>query len=125
MREKHRSAAFCTSPTGDVPTAKVHALDRNRTYDPLVCRPMSYPLSQTGFSLKSFFMQYKPTRHERKRDRLVGKTISHCSSGLSAHPHPHFLTHFLFYFPAFFLVTGIIKPDCKFRFMLLYKANFI
>ncbi|ELK29802.1 Transcription initiation factor TFIID subunit 7-like protein [Myotis davidii] len=34
MREKHRSAASCTSPTRDVPTTQVHALDRNRTWDP-------------------------------------------------------------------------------------------
>ncbi|ELK27554.1 PWWP domain-containing protein 2A [Myotis davidii] len=34
MREKHRSAASCTPPTGDVPATKVHALDRNRTWDP-------------------------------------------------------------------------------------------
>ena len=33
MREKHPSAASCTPPTGDVPTTKVHALDRNRTWD--------------------------------------------------------------------------------------------
>nr|KAF6278874.1 hypothetical protein mMyoMyo1_010208 [Myotis myotis] len=33
MRKKHRSAASCTLPTGDVPTTKVHALDRNRTWD--------------------------------------------------------------------------------------------
>nr|KAF6358533.1 hypothetical protein mPipKuh1_010355 [Pipistrellus kuhlii] len=29
MRENHPSAASCTPPTGDVPTTKVHALDRN------------------------------------------------------------------------------------------------
>ncbi|EPQ12717.1 Inactive N-acetylated-alpha-linked acidic dipeptidase-like protein 2 [Myotis brandtii] len=49
MREKHRSAASCTSPTGDVPATQVHALDRNRTWDPSVRRPTLYPLSQTGF----------------------------------------------------------------------------
>ncbi|XP_054581044.1 uncharacterized protein LOC129151151 [Eptesicus fuscus] len=48
MREKHRSAASCTPPTGDVPATKVHALDRNRTWDPSVRRLMLYPLSQTG-----------------------------------------------------------------------------
>nr|KAF6353455.1 hypothetical protein mPipKuh1_010421 [Pipistrellus kuhlii] len=49
MRESHRSAASCTPPTGDMPTTKVHALDRNRTRDPSVPKPMLYPLSQTGF----------------------------------------------------------------------------
>ncbi|XP_023611733.1 zinc finger protein 395 isoform X2 [Myotis lucifugus] len=49
MREKHRSAASCTSPTGDVPATQVHALDRNRTRDLSVRRPTLYPLSQTGF----------------------------------------------------------------------------
>nr|KAF6300616.1 hypothetical protein mMyoMyo1_009089 [Myotis myotis] len=49
MGEKHRSAASCTSPTGDMPAAQVHALDRNRTRDPSVCRPTLYPLSQTSF----------------------------------------------------------------------------
>nr|KAF6309712.1 hypothetical protein mPipKuh1_009162 [Pipistrellus kuhlii] len=48
MRENHRSAASCTPPTGDVPTTKVHALDRNRTWDLSVRRPTLYPLSQTG-----------------------------------------------------------------------------
>ncbi len=48
MREKHRSAASCTPPTGDVPATQVHALDRNRTWDPSVFRPTLYPLSQTG-----------------------------------------------------------------------------
>ncbi|KAK1334102.1 hypothetical protein QTO34_005102 [Cnephaeus nilssonii] len=47
MREKHRSAASCTPPTGDVPTTKIHALDWNRTWDPSVRRPTLYPLSQT------------------------------------------------------------------------------
>ncbi|ELK28065.1 hypothetical protein MDA_GLEAN10010004 [Myotis davidii] len=51
MREKHRSAASCTS-TGDVPAIQVHALDRNRTRDPSVRRPTLYPLSQTGFGGK-------------------------------------------------------------------------
>ena len=37
------------TPTGDVPTTKVHALDQNRTWDPSVHRPVLYPLSQTGF----------------------------------------------------------------------------
>nr|KAF6316198.1 hypothetical protein mPipKuh1_008709 [Pipistrellus kuhlii] len=50
MRECHRSAASCTPPTGDMPATKVHALDRNRTRDPSVPKPMLYPLSQTGFS---------------------------------------------------------------------------
>nr|KAF6316185.1 hypothetical protein mPipKuh1_008696 [Pipistrellus kuhlii] len=49
MREKHRPVASCTAPTGDVPATKVHALDRNQTWDLSVCRPMLYPLSQTGF----------------------------------------------------------------------------
>ncbi|ELK34445.1 hypothetical protein MDA_GLEAN10013826 [Myotis davidii] len=49
MREKHRPAASCTPPTGDVPTTKVYALDRNRTWDPSVRRPTLYPPSQTGF----------------------------------------------------------------------------
>nr|KAF6349168.1 hypothetical protein mMyoMyo1_011724 [Myotis myotis] len=48
MREKHRSAASCTPPTGDVPATKVHALDQNRTQDPSVRRPMLYPLSHTS-----------------------------------------------------------------------------
>ncbi|ELK23284.1 hypothetical protein MDA_GLEAN10017453 [Myotis davidii] len=33
-RVKHRSGASCTPPTGDVPATKVHALDRNQTWDP-------------------------------------------------------------------------------------------
>nr|KAF6279914.1 hypothetical protein mMyoMyo1_010168 [Myotis myotis] len=49
MREKHRSAASCTSPTGDVPATQVHALDQNRTWDLSVRRLTLYPLSQTGF----------------------------------------------------------------------------
>ena len=49
MRENHRSAAFCTPTTEDMPATKVHALDQNRTWDPSVRRPMLYPLSQTGF----------------------------------------------------------------------------
>ena len=32
-----------------MPTTKVCALDRNRTWDPSVRRPTLYPLSQTGF----------------------------------------------------------------------------
>ncbi|CAK6450188.1 unnamed protein product [Pipistrellus nathusii] len=51
MREKHRSAASCTSPTGDVPATRVHILDQNRTQDLSVHRLMLYPLSQTGFCL--------------------------------------------------------------------------
>nr|KAF6326414.1 hypothetical protein mPipKuh1_008409 [Pipistrellus kuhlii] len=43
MRERHRSAASCTLPTGDVPATKVHALDLS------VHRLTLYPLSQTGF----------------------------------------------------------------------------
>nr|KAF6272235.1 hypothetical protein mPipKuh1_010836 [Pipistrellus kuhlii] len=31
MREKHRSAASCTPPTGDVPATKGHAPDRHQT----------------------------------------------------------------------------------------------
>ncbi|XP_023606844.1 B-cell receptor-associated protein 29 isoform X1 [Myotis lucifugus] len=54
MREKHGSAASCTSPTGDVPATKVHALDLNRTWDLSVHRLTLYPLSQTGQGLKSF-----------------------------------------------------------------------
>nr|KAF6342994.1 hypothetical protein mPipKuh1_010725 [Pipistrellus kuhlii] len=50
MREKHRPAASCTPPTGDVPATNVHALDWNRTRDLSVRRPTLYPLSQTGFS---------------------------------------------------------------------------
>ncbi|KAK1327815.1 hypothetical protein QTO34_012723, partial [Cnephaeus nilssonii] len=34
MREKHQSAASCTPPTGDVPTTKVHALDRESNLGP-------------------------------------------------------------------------------------------
>ena len=49
MRENHRRAASCTPPTGDVPTSKVHALDRNPTWDLSVRRPMLYSLSLTGF----------------------------------------------------------------------------
>nr|KAF6267199.1 hypothetical protein mMyoMyo1_011825 [Myotis myotis] len=48
MREKHRSAASFTLPTWDEPATKVHALDQNRTWDPLVRRPMLCPLKQTG-----------------------------------------------------------------------------
>nr|KAF6374361.1 hypothetical protein mPipKuh1_009580 [Pipistrellus kuhlii] len=48
MRESHRSAASCTPPPGDMPTTKVHALDRNRTRDPSVPKPTLYPLSQTS-----------------------------------------------------------------------------
>ena len=50
MREKHRPAASCTPPTRDMHATNVHALDRNRTWDLSVCRPMLYPLSQSGFS---------------------------------------------------------------------------
>nr|KAF6326372.1 hypothetical protein mPipKuh1_008373 [Pipistrellus kuhlii] len=49
MSEKHRPAASCTPPTGNVPATKVHAPDRNRTWDPSVRRPTLYPLSHTGF----------------------------------------------------------------------------
>nr|KAF6272081.1 hypothetical protein mMyoMyo1_010880 [Myotis myotis] len=56
MREKHRPAAPCTLPTGDVPATKAHALDRNRTRDPSVRRPTLYPLSQTGFGLFYFIL---------------------------------------------------------------------
>ncbi|ELK31050.1 Lysine-specific demethylase 5D [Myotis davidii] len=38
MREKHQSAASCTSPTRDVPETQAHALDRNRTRDLSVVR---------------------------------------------------------------------------------------
>ncbi|XP_054582661.1 calcium uniporter regulatory subunit MCUb, mitochondrial isoform X2 [Eptesicus fuscus] len=55
MREKHRPAASCTPPTGDVPTTNEHALDRNRTRDPSVRRLTLYPLSQTGFGAIMFF----------------------------------------------------------------------
>ena len=55
MREKHRPAASCTPPIGDVPATKVHALDRNRTWDPSIPRAMLYPLSQTRFSYGTFF----------------------------------------------------------------------
>ena len=55
MRENHQSAASCTPPTGDVPTTKVHALDRNRTWDLSVRRPTLYPLSQTGLSISGHF----------------------------------------------------------------------
>nr|KAF6349067.1 hypothetical protein mMyoMyo1_011644 [Myotis myotis] len=48
MREKHRSPASCTSPTGDMPATQAHAPDQNRTWDPSVRRPTLYPLSQTG-----------------------------------------------------------------------------
>ncbi|EPQ18169.1 E3 ubiquitin-protein ligase UBR4 [Myotis brandtii] len=56
MREKHRSAASCTPPTGDVPASKVHALGRNRTWDLSVRRPTLYPLSQTGQGSKLFIV---------------------------------------------------------------------
>nr|KAF6331865.1 hypothetical protein mPipKuh1_008173 [Pipistrellus kuhlii] len=58
MRERHRSAASCTPPTGDVPTTKVHALDRNQTWDLSVHRPTFYPLSQTGFGHAGIFSNY-------------------------------------------------------------------
>ena len=56
MRESHRSAASCTPPTGDMPSTKVHALDRNWTWDLSVCRPTLYPLSQTGFGFSNLFL---------------------------------------------------------------------
>nr|KAF6304794.1 hypothetical protein mPipKuh1_009248 [Pipistrellus kuhlii] len=56
MREKHRPAASCTPPTGDVPATKVHALDRNRTRDLSVRRSTLYPLSQTGFGKNMFLL---------------------------------------------------------------------
>nr|KAF6308032.1 hypothetical protein mMyoMyo1_008825 [Myotis myotis] len=56
MREKHRSAASCTSPTGDVPATQVHALDRNRTWDLSVRKPTLYPLSQTSFGECQIFL---------------------------------------------------------------------
>ena len=55
MRKNHRSAAFYTPPTGDVPATKVHALDRNWTRDPSVCRPMLYPLSKSDRAKKVFY----------------------------------------------------------------------
>ncbi|ELK38029.1 Disks large like protein 1 [Myotis davidii] len=54
MRGKHRSAASCTSPIGDVPAAQVHALDRNQTWDLSVRKPLLNPLSQTGFGCSGF-----------------------------------------------------------------------
>nr|KAF6366443.1 hypothetical protein mPipKuh1_009860 [Pipistrellus kuhlii] len=55
MREKHLSAASCTPPIGDVFATKVHALDRNQTWDFSVHRPMLYPLSQTGKDYGKYF----------------------------------------------------------------------
>ena len=49
IKEIHRSAASCTTPNGDVPATKVHALDQNQTLDPSARKPTLYPLSQTGF----------------------------------------------------------------------------
>nr|KAF6285914.1 hypothetical protein mMyoMyo1_009473 [Myotis myotis] len=56
MREKHRSAASCTPPTGDVHASKAHAPDRNRTWDPRIHRPTLYPLSQTSQGSLCFLM---------------------------------------------------------------------
>ncbi|CAK6448190.1 unnamed protein product [Pipistrellus nathusii] len=55
MREKHRSAASCTPPTGDVPATKIHALDQNRTQDLSVHRLTLYSLSQTSFGYRYYF----------------------------------------------------------------------
>nr|KAF6331844.1 hypothetical protein mPipKuh1_008153 [Pipistrellus kuhlii] len=53
MKENHRSTASCTPRTGDVPATKVHALDRNRTWDLSVCRLTLYLLNQNGLGQKS------------------------------------------------------------------------
>ncbi|ELK28488.1 hypothetical protein MDA_GLEAN10008673 [Myotis davidii] len=69
MREKHRLAASCTPPTGDVPATKVHALDRNRTWDPLVHRPTLYPLSQTSQGFNVFDENFEHKRENGKERR--------------------------------------------------------
>nr|KAF6302544.1 hypothetical protein mPipKuh1_009299 [Pipistrellus kuhlii] len=69
MRESHRSAASCAPPTGDVPTTKVHALDRNRTRDLAVPKPTLYPLSQTGFGVFLFFKYILIDTREKGRER--------------------------------------------------------
>nr|KAF6369309.1 hypothetical protein mMyoMyo1_010673 [Myotis myotis] len=68
MREKHRSAASSTSPIGDVPATQVHALDRNRTWDPSVRRLMLHPLSQTGFGFLIYFIDFLQRGRERDRE---------------------------------------------------------
>ncbi|KAK1335335.1 hypothetical protein QTO34_003121 [Cnephaeus nilssonii] len=92
MREKHRSAASCTPPTGDVPATNIRALDRNRTWDPPVRRPTLYPLSQTClgqlfgiltelFSVLRVFSEVSPKRV------LAGATwvLAVCSLGSRGH----------------------------------------
>nr|KAF6287151.1 hypothetical protein mPipKuh1_009987 [Pipistrellus kuhlii] len=46
-------------PTGDVPATTVHALDRNRTWDPSVGRLTLYPLSHTGFGWRATLFKLK------------------------------------------------------------------
>ncbi|ELK32792.1 Transmembrane and coiled-coil domain-containing protein 7 [Myotis davidii] len=65
MREKHRPAASCTPPTGDVSANKVHALDQNRTWDPSLCRLMLYPLIKPILDL--FHFQDKLTARQFQR----------------------------------------------------------
>ena len=75
MREKHRPAASCTPSTGDVPAAKVCALDRNRTRDPSASGSTLYPLSQTGFGSIfsfSFFFFFKYILLILHREELRG-----------------------------------------------------
>ena len=72
IRENHRSAASCTPPTGDVPAAKVHALDQNQTWDLSVRRPMLYPLSQTRSGpilFKKIYILLIFLQRGRERDR--------------------------------------------------------
>nr|KAF6311940.1 hypothetical protein mPipKuh1_009124 [Pipistrellus kuhlii] len=56
--KKHRSAASCTAPTGDVPTTKAHALDQNQTWDPSVRRLTLYLLSQADLGRILFLDHY-------------------------------------------------------------------
>ena len=76
MREKHRSAASCTSPMGDVPATKVHALDQNRTWNPSVLRQTLCPLSQTGFS---YFIHFLQRGRERDRELETSMRENHRS----------------------------------------------
>ncbi|KAK1331972.1 hypothetical protein QTO34_007649, partial [Cnephaeus nilssonii] len=65
MREKHRSAASCTPPTGDVPTTKVHALTR---IEPGTFHPQADPLSTEPNRFRQSVLTHVVKRG-RERDR--------------------------------------------------------
>ena len=87
MREKQ--SASCTLPTGDVPATKVHALDRNQTWDPSVRRLTLYPLSQTGFGQKqSCFIGVRKTKQSESCSFKFILFISRKNSHAISHNSP-------------------------------------